>query len=273
MHKTYSWIKPVWPVPGNLIAGTTLATTGNAIASDSQIYGHFNLADHVNDKPDNVSSNRKIFQQTLALQIGVPAEEINFCWLNQTHSNKVVVFDGELKQPAADAIISQSSNQVCAVLTADCLPVLLCSHDGTTVAAIHAGWRGLASGVINNTVEAINQKSVPSKKLYAWLGPAIGPNCFEVGEEVLNQFMQSTQYFGSDISLTTACFKSTGKENRQEGANKYLADIYQLATLALRHAGLHHIYGGGFCTYLDERFYSYRRNRQTGRMATFIVRQ
>ena len=272
MNNVFSWIKPIWPAPNSILAGTTLAISNNTTNNQDQIFGYFNLADHVNDHPENVSANRNTFRQNIASTLNTAEEELEFCWLNQTHSNKAVIFDSMLEKPEADAIISLSSMEVCAVLTADCLPVLLCSHDGKTIAAIHAGWRGLASGVINNTVEAINQKSVPSKKLYAWLGPAIGPGSFEVGEEVLDRFTQSTAYLGPDTSRIAGCFNRKENGTAHDGKNKYLADIYQLATLALRHAGLHHIYGSGFCTHSDKRFYSYRRSQQTGRMATFIVR-
>lgn len=262
------FIQPAWPAPENITAGTTLAITNKIDVHNP--FGSFNLADHVGDDSEKVMRNRNILYHLISNKLG--SNDIEFNWLNQTHSNNVIQFDNKADADNADAIISQTAGQVCAVLTADCLPILLCSHDGTTVAAIHAGWRGLANGIINKTIEKINQLDVESKKLYAWLGPAIGPNAFEVGEDVLNSFISNSKYFSEKQSLIEDCFSNTTSNSSEGDQKKYLADLYQLATLTLKESGLHHIYGGGFCTQSENRFYSYRRQHQTGRMATFIAR-
>jgi YfiH family protein len=154
----------------------------------------------------------------------------------------------------ADAAYADESGVVCAVMTADCLPVLVCSTDGMQVAAIHAGWRGLLAGVIGNTVAAMQRQN-----LLVWLGPAIGPDCFEIGAEVRDAFLEKS-----------AAYSSAFKE---QGGGKCLADIYQLARIELAGLGITDVYGGTHCTVTEhERFYSYRRDTQTGRMATLIWR-
>lgn len=286
------WIQPIWPAPENIVAATTL---NSAEASDSP-FGSFNLATHVGDKNADVAANRERLLQHIALELPASRTQLESCWLDQTHSDTCIQFAPNQAKLQADAIWSSNAHQICAVLTADCLPILLCSHDGEHIAAVHAGWRGLANGVINHSVRALNQQGVHSKKLLAWLGPAISPQQFEVGEDVRHSFLKATPYLGDDTGLIDACFstidshlikkqensskavdESTNKlKNTNSSSRKFLADIYQLATLALRQTGIHHIYGGGHCTVSDERFYSYRRannqNHVTGRMATFIVR-
>ena len=158
--------------------------------------------------------------------------------------------------PEADAALARRPGSVCAVLTADCLPLLLCDETGTTVAAVHAGWRGLCAGVIETTLHAM---SCPPQALLAYLGPAIGPNAYEVGAEVRDAFIAADAEGGSEAGFTA------GKPG------KYYADLYALARRRLARSGVHRIYGGSYCTYTErERFYSYRRDGATGRMASLI---
>ena len=264
-----SIIRPIWPAPNYIIAGTTTRLGGFSQGA----FDRFNLATHVNDHKPDVNKNRE------KLRI-LCDEKVSFQWLNQTHSKTVLTIDQpQLTTPDCDASITQQPGIACTVLTADCLPILLCNKTGTQVGAIHAGWRGLAGGIIHNTLEqfrlllqASHSKSTADSTIYAWLGPAIGPDHFEVGEDVLQAFIQTaiSHKPPKPCDITQAikrCFKPL--ENQ-----KYLADLYQLASIMLRQSGVHHIYGGGFCTYCEEeRFYSYRRSPTTGRMASFIYLQ
>lgn len=238
-----TWIKPDWPVKSSIHAATSLRSGG---VSQSP-FDSFNLALHVNDDPEKVYQNRQLLSKMLQL----PAEPI---WLEQVHGHQAIKAEqgGSIKK--ADASYTGKANIVCAVLTADCLPILLASHDGAKIAAIHAGWRGLLSGVIANTINAIGTINIT-----AWLGPAIGANCFEVGKEVKDAFVNKSAKFNAAFT--------------EKDKNKYLADIYKLATIELASVGIKQIYGGNFCTVTDkELFYSYRRDGETGRMATLIWR-
>jgi YfiH family protein len=177
------------------------------------------------------------------------------CWLEQVHGTGVIDADDWQPGVQADAALARYPDVVCAVLTADCLPVLLCARDGSAVAAIHAGWRGLAAGVIEATADELGDG-----EYIAWLGPAIGPQVFEVGDEVRAAFV------AADAGAAAAF--------RPSPAGRWLADIYALARRRLRTAGVTEVYGGGECTYSDPaRFYSYRRDGQTGRMASLIWRE
>ena len=252
MTRIKHWLVPDWPAPANVHAATTLRTGGVSPAP----YFSLNPAAHVGDGADSVEQNRRIIRAMLDL----PAEPV---WLDQVHSNRAV----KAKKPPcfplqevgrdlqqADAAYADESGVVCAVMTADCLPVLVCSTDGMQVAAIHAGWRGLLAGVIGNTVAAMQRQN-----LLVWLGPAIGPDCFEIGAEVRDAFLEKS-----------AAYNSAFKE---QGGGKCLADIYQLARIELAGLGITDVYGGTHCTVTEhERFYSYRRDTQTGRMATLIWR-
>ncbi|MDD2738246.1 MAG: peptidoglycan editing factor PgeF [Methylomonas lenta] len=239
-----NWIKPDWPLPAHVHAAVTLRNGG--VSSGS--YASLNPASHVNDQPAHVQANRDIIKQMLQL----PAEPV---WLQQVHGVQVVKADQVQGLPEADASFSDQTGTVCAVLTADCLPVLFCGDDGAVIAAAHAGWRGLQAGVIEQTLLAMRCRDVS-----IWLGPAIGPDNFEVGDDVRDAFI-------ADNSKTQAAFKT-------HGPGKWLADIYQLAKLQLSELGIEQIYGGGYCTVADEqRFYSYRRDgAATGRMASLIWR-
>jgi len=235
------WISANWPAPARVYAGTTLRTGGVS----QGVFSSLNLATHVDDTLAHVLANRARVKHELAL----PTDPV---WLNQTHTAHVVCADKISQLTEADASYTQKKQCVCAVLTADCLPILLCDTQGNSVAAVHAGWRGLLKGIIENTLATL-----PATELMAWLGPAIGPQCFEVGSEVRQAFIDKN-------SLFAAAFKITKH-------NKYYADIYALARIILQQAGVHNIYGGDFCTVTDtQRFFSYRRETQTGRMASLI---
>lgn len=239
-------IKPRWPAPANVVA---LSTTRCGGVSASP-YDSFNLGMHVGDSPAAVQHNRTRLLASLA----VPAR---LQWLDQIHSAKVVQASGDGSVPKADACWSRQPGVFCAVMTADCLPVLLCDKAGTVVGAAHAGWRSLCDGVLENTVAAMGEAA---HNLQVWLGPAIGPAAFEVGAEVRQAFLQRAHSRQSVAACFDAC-----------GGNKYLANLYQLATVRLQALGVASIAGGNFCTFSDSaRFFSYRRDGQTGRMVSVI---
>lgn len=214
--------------------------------------------------PEAVEQNRRI------LRAALPAEPV---WMEQVHGTGVADLDQLVGAPApvvADAAVASSRDRVCVVMTADCLPVLLSDARGVTVGAAHAGWRGLCGGVIERTVDAMTQRLRASGQeadptWLAWLGPAIGPACFEVGAEVRQAFMDAAQ--PAEREATEAAFV------RGASDGKFLGDLYALARLRLARVGCTEVYGGGLCTMTDvQRFYSYRRERTTGRMATLIWR-
>lgn len=235
------FIVPDWPAPPNVRALTTTRHGGHGAGA----YASFNLATHVGDAAAVVAANRKLLDEH------VPAPPR---WLTQVHGTRCVDVETAADGAEADASFARSSRRSCAVLTADCLPVLLCDAGGTVVAAAHAGWRGLAAGVLEATVASMR---VPGPSLLAWLGPAIGPAAFEVGAEVRAQFV-------SDDARADGAFLPHGE-------GKWLCDLYALARLRLARLGIERIGGGGFCTASDrDRFFSYRRDGSTGRMATLI---
>jgi hypothetical protein len=206
-----------------------------------------NPADHVDDDPAAVMANREILQQAL----GLPAQPV---WLQQVHGTVVVNAAIAGGSPEADAAFSVQPGVVCAVLTADCLPVLLTDTAGQCVAAVHAGWRGLAAGVIEQAVKAMG---LPGGNLQAWLGPAIGPSAYRVGDEVRDVFMAHDPVAASAFG--------------QGPDGEWFADLYRLARQRLADCSVTAVYGGGYCSFTDsERFYSYRRDGTTGRMATLI---
>ena len=234
-------IVPDWPAPANV---KSLQTTRKGGASTAP-YDSFNLGSHVGDNPLIVARNR------MQLAHLMPSEPI---WLNQVHGVSVVDAGQADCLPQADACVSTHHGAVCVVMTADCLPILLCDEQGSVVGAAHAGWRGLCDGVIEQTVQAMK---VPHSTIMAWLGPAIGPAAFEVGAEVRDAFVaKQTQSVAAFVPGNNG---------------KWLADIYHLARLRLNAMGINRIYGGDQCTYSNaERYYSYRRDGVTGRMGTFI---
>jgi polyphenol oxidase len=236
-----SLIIPDWPAPANVKSLQTTRIGGVSIAP----YDSLNLGDHVGDAPLAVERNRMLLNTLL------PSEPV---WLEQAHGTIVANADKAGCLPQADACISRHRSAVCVVMTADCLPVLLCDKRGSVVGAAHAGWKGLVAGVIETTVQAMD---VTPQNLMAWLGPAISQQEFEVGEEVRAAFVA--------IQPQSASSFVPGHEG------KWFADIYELARLRLDALGITAIYGGGYCTYRErERFFSYRRDRMTGRMGTFI---
>lgn len=235
------FIFPDWPAPANVRALQTTRVGGCSLAP----WASFNLGDHVGDDPVRVAANRAALRHLL------PQEP---CWLRQVHGTVVVDAGAAGNTTTADAAWTCRAETVCAVMTADCLPVLFCDRAGTTVAAAHAGWRGLAAGVLEAAIGAMN---VAPGELLAWLGPAIGPANFSVGEDVRAAFVVPDP-------AAAAAFAA-------HGSGKWLADIYALASRRLAAAGITAISGGGWCTLADqERFYSYRRDGVTGRMATLV---
>jgi len=238
-----AWIIPEWPAPERVRAVSTTRAGGVSRPP----YASLNLAAHVGDDAGAVAANRLHLGRALRLPL-MPA------WLQQVHGTQVVDAAGVDTPVMADAAYALGPGVVCAVLTADCLPVLLCDRGGRAVAAAHAGWRGLAAGVIEQTVAAL---PVPGGELMAWLGPAIGAQAYVVGEEVRAAFV-------THDPAAAAAF-------RPAVAGGWHADMYQLARQRLRSRGVSAVYGGGFCTFEDPvRFYSYRREGVTGRMATLI---
>jgi YfiH family protein len=253
------WLRPEWPgLPANIGALATTRRGGVSPApyDDGQGGGGLNLGVHVGDQPHNVARNRAI------LGAGLPAEPV---WLSQVHG--VVVADADRVRPGdvpeADASIARSRKSVCAVLTADCLPVLFCDTDGKVVGAAHAGWRGLAGGVLQATTRSMREAG--AGQIMAWLGPAIGPACFEVGSDVLQAFLTMAPDAAGASAVRAACVPIAARPG------KYLADIYALARLILHRDGLTSIAGGEYCTVSNSgRFYSYRRDGVTGRQASLI---
>lgn len=235
---TLELIVPDWPAPPKIRA---LVTTRNGGVSSGP-YASLNLATHVGDDPAAVTRNRAL------LRAHLPAEPV---WLEQVHGTDVQ--NAALGNARADASYARQSEIVCAVMTADCLPVLFCDRHATVVAAAHAGWRGLVAGVLESTISAM---AAHPEDILAWLGPAIGPLSFEVGDEVRAKFVDAH-------SASAAAFMRQG--------DRWLADLYALARLRLHAAGIARIYGGGECTFRDrERFFSFRRDGETGRMASLI---
>ena len=227
-----------WPAPANVRALMTTRAGGVSAAP----FASLNLGDHVGDDAAAVAQNRAIVRAALP---GEPK------WLTQVHGTNVARTGG----CSADASISRMVGEVSVIMTADCLPVLFCDRAGSVVAAAHAGWRGLCDGILESTVEAM---AVPAGELLVWLGAAIGPTQFEVGTEVRAAFMAKDEN-------AAAAFVPVGMPG------KWLADIYLLARQRLAAAGVTAVYGGGLCTVSDaERFFSFRRDKQTGRMAALI---
>ena len=248
---TPPFIKPDWPAPSSVIARCTTRLGGCSAAP----YESFNLAHHVGDVDSSVEQNRSILAAALP-----PGAKLS--WLSQVHGTTAVQAGQDGCISSADAQWSRSEGVACVVLTADCLPVLLCTRSGDVVAAAHAGWRGLLSGVLEATVVAMNTRT---DQLLAWLGPAIGPDAFEVGPEVREGFLAAAR--PSAGSAVAQCFAPNPARPEH-----YFCDLYALARIRLTALGVTHIFGGDFCTYRDsERFYSYRRDRETGRMASVIM--
>ena len=244
-----NFIQPNWPAPANVKALQTTRQGGVSQGSCASL----NLAEHVNDDAIAVAHNRQLLSPYL------PGEPV---WVNQVHGIEVIDAAKSGCLEDADGSFTTQKSVVCVTMTADCLPLLFCDNAGTVVAAVHAGWRGLCDGVIEAALKNMliqSNKVLPSNVL-VWLGPAIGPNMFEVGAEVREQFMQKD-------SQAESAFKPY--------ADKWLCDIYTIAKQRLNNLGVTQIYGStineDFCTYTDEaRFFSFRRDNLTGRMASLI---
>ncbi len=238
------WLQADWPAPANVYAGTSQRQGG----SSQGTYASLNLAMHVGDDNQKVAENRS--------RLGLPCEPV---WLNQVHGLSVVnagkvVVENPGQVSEADASYTDRAGVICAVLTADCLPVLLCDRAGSRVAAVHAGWRGLAAGIIGRAVTAFQ---VPGDHLLAGLGPAIGPHAYEVGEEVRECFLQMEADAESAF--------------RPARTGHWWMDIYSLARQQLAQQAVTAVYGGDHCTWQEaDSFYSYRRDGVTGRMASVI---
>lgn len=238
-------IKPNWNIPKNVIAFTTTRQGGFSQAP----YNSFNLGDHVGDNQNSVKKNRTL----LVEQFHLPQYPL---FLTQTHSTRVITLPYHGDNLEADAVYTNHPNQVCLVMTADCLPVLFTNHQGNEVAAAHAGWRGLCDGILEQTVQHFQ---APPQEIIAWLGPAIGPKSFQVGEDVRQQFLAQNSKLAQAFT----------PDDKAQG--KYLADLYLLARLKLQKLGILHITGGEHCTYQEaNHFFSFRREKQTGRMASMI---
>lgn len=235
-----NWLTPDWPAPASVRACVTTREGGVSEAP----FDSLNLGDHVDDRPEAVAENRRRLTDHFSIK---PA------WLQQVHGIAVALADPGLVA-TADASWTATPGIACAAMTADCLPALFCNRAGTRVAAAHAGWRGLAAGVLEATLDTLD---VPAEDVLVWLGPAIGPKAFEVGPEVREVFINQ---------LPEAAEAFVPSDN----AGKFMADIYMLARLRLADRGVTAVYGGGFCTVTDPRFFSYRRASRTGRFASLV---
>jgi hypothetical protein len=242
------WLTPRWPVPARVRALSTLRVGGVSTGG----YASLNLGGHVEDAPEAVAENRR----RLRIAADLPTEP---SWLSQVHGTRIADLDAWTADrrpaaPQADGAVTRIPGRICSILSADCLPVLLAAEAGDAVAAAHAGWRGLAAGVIEAAVEALG---VPPGALLAWLGPAIGPRHFEVGPEVREQLSQ-----GDPGALASFVPNARGR---------FMADLPGLARRRLERLGITRIYGGGECTHaLPERYFSHRRDGLTGRQATLV---
>jgi YfiH family protein len=240
-------IIPDWAAPPSVGAASTTRIGGVGQGP----FSNLNLADHVGDDPDSVQQNRR----RLVARLGLSE---NPCWLKQVHGIEIVPAEQVHRPVSADGSITTQVGVVCAVLTADCLPVLFCDRDGTHIAAVHGGWRGLAAGVLEAAVDAFRARGIQPANLLAWLGPAIGPAAYEVGTEV---------------------FEALGQDRDRQALSNNAGSRWQLDLYALARARLHsqkvdRIYGGGDCTMADaKRFFSYRRDGVCGRQATLIWRR
>lgn len=234
-----------WSAPGNIHAFTTTRTDGVSEAP----FESFNLGDHVGDSKSAVKTNRTLLVEKFSL----PQSPL---FLTQTHSTRVIQLPYMGEHIEADAVYTNQPNQVCAVMTADCLPVLFTTKQGNEVAAAHAGWRGLCDGVLEETVKCFRANP---EDILAWFGPAIGPTAFQVGQDVVDQF----------VAMDTNAQLAFQADSNEDG--KFLGNLYQIATQRLNRLGITQIFGGEHCTFTEkDTFFSYRRDNQTGRMASVI---
>jgi polyphenol oxidase len=237
------WVTPEWPAPARVHAFVTTRHGGVSAGE----YASLNLGSRGGDDPRSVAANRLIVRDHLP---AMPR------WMTQVHGTAVCDLDAlaDREVATADAAVTRRPGTVAAVLTADCMPLFVCDRAGTRAGIAHAGWRGMAAGVIENTVAALG---VEPREVLAWMGPAIGPAAFEVGPEVREAFLAAGPEAGAAFA--------------PRGAEKFMADLYALARTRLARAGVREVHGGGFCTYREtQRFFSYRRAQASGRMGAFI---
>lgn len=243
-HVAAELIRPEWPAPPQVCAA---ATTRSGGVSDGP-WSSLNLGKHVDDRPMAVADNRRL----LAARLALPAEP---CWLEQVHGDRVIEAVDWVEGVQADGCIAQAAGQVCVVMSADCLPVLLCDRDGRAVAALHAGWRGLAAGILDAGVARFIDDGIAAAGLLAWLGPAIGVEAYEVGDEVRSAF---------DRADEIGAFRANSR-------GRWQMDLAALARARLAALGVAAVYGGGPCTHSDsKRFFSHRRDGICGRQAALI---
>lgn len=257
------WLRPQWPAPAN-VQGLVTTRLGGVSPSP---WSSLNLGTHVGDELGRVRRNRAILRAALP-------QVKRLQWLHQVHGTQCVDVQagaGYLRRRTADAAAVYSPGDAAVVMTADCLPVFFCDHSGTAAAVAHAGWRGLLDGILENTVARLMQRLMQSgqrapERLMAWMGPAIAPCHFQVGAEVRRAFVDDAPRRHIDSGAIAEAFVPCA-----ESADKWMMDIYQVARLRLQALGLTGIYGGDLCTVCDaQRFYSYRRDGVTGRMASLI---
>ncbi len=242
-----AWLRPQWPAPAAVCALSTLRAGGVSAAP----YASLNLAAHVGDVPEAVAENRR----RLRAAADLPAEP---AWLSQVHGAEIADLDAGAAAGAAagqaDGAVTRTPGRVCAILAADCLPILFATESGDAVAAAHAGWRGLAGGVIEAAVRSL---AVAPRSLLAWLGPAIGPRHFEIGPDVRDELLRGDPRAGAAFT--------------ENARGRYLADLYVLARRRLARLGVERVYGGGECTFSSsDKYFSHRRDGPTGRQATLI---
>ena len=246
MFNVNDCIVPDWAAPSNIHALFTTRCGGVSCGSNG-IYSSLNLGDHVSDNMKDVKKNRARLREIL------PSEPV---WMKQVHETLPLWVDRPVSNPTADAALSAQAGIVCVVMVADCLPVFLCDEAGSVVGVVHAGWRGLVGGIIERSVTAMRKHC--HGEILAWLGPAIGPKYFEVGAEVREAFLQHDRQSASAFV-------------EAENQNKWYANLFALARQRLAHVDVTNIYGSDICTYSDPaRFFSFRRDGQTGRMAALI---
>lgn len=250
MSGVANWIEPDWPAPPGVRAAFTLRGGGVS----TKPYDSLNLAQHVGDESIHVLENRWRLKRALEL----PAEPL---WLDQVHGSRLIHASEHARGVVqADACWTQRQSEVCVVMVADCLPVLMAASDGRMVAALHAGWRGLAAGILERSVQTLLRAGLAAHEVQAWLGPCIGQEHFEVGPEVRAAFVQTHPNAASGFE--------------RGGDDRWHADLQLLAALRLRHCGIRRIHADACCTYADaRRWFSYRRDGQSGRMAALIWRQ
>jgi len=249
-----AFIIPDWPVPANI---RTMITTRSG-GSSRFLYDSFNLGNHVGDDEEAVRQNRNLLSEDIGNSTRIQ-------WVKQVHGNGVLVLDDSFVEETteADALYTRVDNLACGVLTADCLSVFFCDDEGNEIAVAHAGWRGLVAGVLQQT---LRQFEAPTSNILAYLGPVIGPCHFEVGGEVRDAFL--------DLEIDEIIDQESILFHESENSGKWMADLFGIAKIILSVSGIRQIYGEPICTYCEfDRFYSYRRDGETGRFASLIWKE